>query len=228
MPGVGLPPARLQAMVEQSSMHGKRRMSMGKVVFNTSVSLDGFVAGPNDKPGNGLGDGGERLHDWIFNGSVEIPVAEGHMPMKVSPQSAALLKDEVTNNGVRIFGRRTFDNAEAWGGNAPGTCFIVTHTAPSEWNKPGSPFIFVTDGVQSAIRQAQQTAGDKNVVIASANILQQALQARLVDELYIEQVALLLGGGVSLFGDLGEPVALERFNVVVAPGVTHLRFRVVK
>lgn len=201
---------------------------MGKVVFNTSVSLDGFVAGPNDRPGNGLGDGGEQLHEWVFGGSVEIPVAEGHMPLKVSPESAALLKDEVASSGVSIFGRRTFDNAEAWGGNAPGTCIIVTHTIPPEWNKPGSRFIFVTDGVPSAIRQAQQVAGDKNVIISSASILQQALQAGLVDELYLSQVPLLLGGGVSLFGNLGMPVNLERFNVVAAPGVTHLRFRVVK
>lgn len=202
---------------------------MGKVVFNTSVSLDGFVAGPNDRPGNGMGDGGEQLHDWVFNGSVELRLGEGHMPMKVSPESAAVIKDEVAGNGAMIFGRRTFDNAEAWGGNAPSRpCFVVTHTIPPEWNKAGSPFIFVTDGVESAIRQAQQVAGNKNVVIATANLLQQALKAGLIDELYLEQVPLLLGGGVSLFGSLDEPIALERFRVVAAPGVTHLRFRVVK
>jgi dihydrofolate reductase len=203
---------------------------MGKVVFNTSVSLDGFVAGPNDGPDNGLGDGGERLHDWVFNGSVEIALAEGHIPMKVSPQSAALLKEEVASNGAMVFGRRTFDIVHGWEGHPPQRpCFIVTHTIPPEWNKTGSPFIFVTDGVESAIRQAQQTAGNKNVVIATASILQQALRAGLVDELYLEQVPLLLGGGVRLFDNLGaQPIALERFNVVAAPGVTHLRFRVVK
>lgn len=202
---------------------------MGKVVFNTSVSLDGFVAGPHDGPENGLGDGGERLHDWIFNGDVEIGLAEGHIAMQVSPQSAALLQAEVASNGAMVFGRRTFDIVDGWSGNPPQRpCFVVTHTIPSKWDKPGSPFIFVTDGVASAIAQAQQAAGEKNVVIATASILQQALQAGLVDELYLEQVPILLGGGVSLFGDLGAAIELERLKVVEAPGVTHLRFRVVK
>jgi len=203
---------------------------MGKVVFNTSVSLDGFVAGPNDGPENGLGDGGERLHDWLFNGSVEIALAEGHVAMKVSPQSAVLLKDEIASNGAMIFGRRTFDLVDGWSGQPPQRpCFIVTHTIPPKWNKPGSPFIFVTDGVESAIRQAQQVAEDKNVVISTASILQQALKAGLVDELYLEQVPILLGGGVRLFDNLGaSPMELERIRVVEAPGVTHLRFRVVK
>jgi len=202
---------------------------MGKVVFNTSVSLDGFVAGPNDGPDNGLGDGGERLHEWGFSGSVEIALAEGHIALKVSPQSAALLKEEVANTGAMVFGRRTFDIVDGWSGNPPiRSCFVVTHTVPAKWDKPGSPFVFVTDGVASAIRQAQQVAGDKNVAIATASILQQALKAGLVDELYLEQTPILLGGGVSLFGDLGMPVELERIKVVEAPGVTHLRFRVVK
>lgn len=202
---------------------------MGKVVFNTSVSLDGFVAGPNDGPDNGLGDGGERLHDWIFNGDVGIALAEGHIAMKVSPQSAALLQGEFAGHGPMIFGRRTFDIVDGWSGNPPQRpCFVVTHRVPAKWDKPGSPFIFVTDGVASAISQAQQVAGAKNVVIATASILQQTLQAGLVDELYLEQVPILLGGGVSLFGNLDTVVELDRLKVVAAPGVTHLRFRVVK
>lgn len=202
---------------------------MGKVVFNTSVSLDGFVAGSNDSPDNGLGDGGERLHDWVFNGSIEITLAEGHMPLRVSPQSAALLQAEFANHGPMVFGRRTFDIVDGWSGNPPQRpCFVVTHSVPAKWDKPGSPFNFVTDGVTSAIRQAQQVAGAKNVVIATASILQQALQAGLVDELYLEQVPILLGGGVSLFGNLGATIELARIKAVEAPGVTHLRFRVVK
>lgn len=202
---------------------------MGKVIFNTSVSLDGFVAGPHDGPDNGLGDGGERLHDWIFNGSVEISLAEGHMPLRISPQSAALLQAEFADHGPMLFGRRTFDIVDGWSGNPPHRpCFVVTHSVPAKWDKPGSPFSFVTDGVASAIRQAQQVAGEKNVVIATASILQQALQAGLVDELYLEQVPILLGGGVSLFSNLGATIELERIKVVEAPGVTHLRFRVVK
>jgi dihydrofolate reductase len=203
---------------------------MGKVVFNMTVSLDGFVAGPNDGPDNGLGDGGDALFKWYFSGSTEVPISDGNMVLKVSPQSAALLTEALNNAGAGIWGRRTFDIARAWGGHPPGTpCFIVTHHPPPEWVKPGSPFTFVTDGVESAVRQAKAAAGDKDVVISTANILQQALNAGLVDELHLDVAPLLLGGGVRLFDNLaGEPLALESLRVVEAPGVTHLAFRVVK
>ena len=105
----------------------------------------------------------------------------------------------------------------------------MTHTVPREWVKAGSPFAFVTDGVASAIRQAQQAAGDKDVAVGSAQIMQQCLQAGLLDELRIDLAPVLLGDGVRLFEHLGAaPIALERTRVVEAPGVTHLRFRVVK
>ena len=108
-------------------------------------------------------------------------------------------------------------------------CFIVTHTVPQEWVKEGSPFTFVTDGVESAIRQARQAAGDKDVVICTASILQQCLKAGLVDEIHIDVAPVLLGGGVRLFDNLGTtPIELERIRVIEAPGVTHLGFRVVK
>ena len=133
--------------------------------------------------------------------------------------------------GAMVAGRRMFDIANAWGGNPPGggPCFIVTHSAPQEWIKEGSPFIFVTDGVESAIRQAKQAAGDKNVAVSSANIMQQCLKAGLLDEIHIDLVPVLLGEGVRLFDHLGaEPIQLERTRVIEAPGVTHLRFRVIK
>jgi dihydrofolate reductase len=108
-------------------------------------------------------------------------------------------------------------------------CFIVTHTVPQEWVKDGSPFTFVTDGVESAIRQAKQAAGDKNVAVCTASILQQCLKTGLLDEMVINLVPVLLGGGVRLFDNLGpEPIELESTGVVEAPGVTHLQFRVVK
>jgi dihydrofolate reductase len=129
-----------------------------------------------------------------------------------------------------VWGRRTFDIAKAWGGHPPGRpCFIVTHSVPQEWVKEGSPFIFITGGVESAIRQARQAAGDKDVVICTASILQQCLKAGLVDEIHIDVAPLLLGGGVRLFDNLGaQPIGLERLRVIEAPGVTHLGFRVVK
>jgi dihydrofolate reductase len=110
-----------------------------------------------------------------------------------------------------------------------GSHFVVTHTVPQEWVKEGSPFTFVTDGVESAVKKAKQAAGDKNVDVIGANIVQQCIKAGLLDEIQIDLVPVLLGGGVRLFDHLGtEPIELERTRMVEALGVTHLRFRVVK
>jgi dihydrofolate reductase len=130
-----------------------------------------------------------------------------------------------------VAGRRMFDIANAWQGHPPGEvpCFIVTHSAPQEWVKEGSPFVFVTDGVESAIRQAKKAAGDKDVSVASASIAKQCLRAGLLDEIHIDLAPVLLGGGVRLFEVLGnKPIDLETIQVIDAPGVTHLTFRVVK
>ena len=202
---------------------------MGNVVFNMTVSLDGFVAGPNDSPEKGLGEGGDALFKWYFTGDTEIPISDGNMTLKVSQQSAKLLEDAMRNYGAGVWGRRTFDIAHAWSGHPPGSpAFIVTHTVPQEWSYQGSPFTFVTDGVESAIRQAQQAAGDKDVVICTASILQQCLNLGLMDEIHIDVAPLLLGKGVRLFDHLDiKPMELERIRVVDAPGVTHMAFRVV-
>lgn len=203
---------------------------MSKVVFNMTMSLDGFVAGSNDGPGNGLGDGGERLFDWYFGGTTEIPISDGKMVLKVAEQSARLVTHAIAQNGAGVWGRKTFDIANAWGGHPPGTpCFIVTHDAPQSWVYDGSPFTFVTDGVASAIHQAKQAAGEKNVVVCTATILQQCLNLGLIDEIHIDVAPLLLGKGVRLFDQLNiAPTQLEIIHVVQAPSVTHLAYRVVK
>lgn len=203
---------------------------MGKVTFNMTMSLDGFVAGPNDSPENGLGDGGEGLFNWYFGGDTEILLSEGTPPLKVSKQSADILQSAIKTYGAGVWGRKTFDIAHAWGGNPPGSpAFIVTHNVPQEWVKEGSPFIFVTDGVESAIHQAKQAAGDKDVVICTANILQQALKAGLVDEIHVEVSPILIGGGVSLFDRLGTgPINLECIRAIQEPNVLHLGYRVLK
>ncbi len=204
---------------------------MSKVIFSSTISLDGFVAGPNDGPENGLGDGGGRLFDWYFSGDTEIPISNGNMVLKVSPQSAALVKEAMARTGAEIWGRRTFEIAGAWNGHPPGgaPCFIVTHHPPPEWDDAGSPFTFVTDSVESAIRQAKAAAGEKDVILCTASLLQQGLQAGLVDEIHLDLAPVLLGGGVRLFTNLANPpIALETIRVVAAPGVTHLGFRVVK
>ncbi len=203
---------------------------MRKVVFNITVSVDGFVAGPNDGPDNGLGDGGDALFNWYFSGDTEVKISEGTPMLKVSRQSAKVMKEAFETCGAGVWGRRTFDIAHAWGGHPPITpSFIVTHHVSQEWVYEGSPFTFVTDGVESAIRQAQEAAGDKNVVVCTASILQQCLNAGLMDEIYIDVAPILLGKGVRLFDHLNtEPIQLERIHVIEAPGVTHFGFRVVK
>jgi dihydrofolate reductase len=156
----------------------------------------------------------------------------GNVPeFKVSRQSAEHLKEVTQTMGAMVAGRRMFDIADAWHGQPPGggPCFIVTHSPPEEWLYPGSPFTFVTGGVESAVRQAQAAAGDKDVAVSSASIAKQCLRAGLLDEIYLDLVPVLLGGGVCLFEPQGvEPVQLETIRVVEAPGVTHLGFRVVK
>jgi dihydrofolate reductase len=204
---------------------------MGKVVFENSVSLDGFVAGPNDNPDNGLGDGGDALFAWYENGDTDFPLPGTPMVFHVSRASADFLRDEWQSIGAMICGRRMFDISRAWGGNPPGgeNCFVVTHHPPREWVKPGSPFTFVTDGVESAIRQAQQVAGDKTVSLSSASILQQAIKAGLLDEIILDLTPVLLGSGVRLFDHLGKaPIQLEPIATIEGKGVTHLKYRVVR
>jgi dihydrofolate reductase len=204
---------------------------MGKVIFENSVSLDGFVAGPNDNPENGLGDGGEALFRWYSSGDVAFPLAGTDMVFHISRASADLLTEEWGKLGAMVAGRRMFDIAHAWGGYPPGggPCFIVTHHPPEEWLKADSPFTFVTDGVESAIRQAKQAAGNKDVSLASASIAQQAIKAGLLDEIMMSLTPVLLGGGVRLFDKLGvTPLQLEIIRVVAGKDVTHLKYRIIK
>lgn len=204
---------------------------MGKVVTSISMSLDGFVAGPNDGRELPLGEGGEILFKWYNSGDTELPLPGTDMVFKVSQTSAELLREEWSKIGAMVAGRRMFDIASAWGGNPPGgsPCFVVTHNPPQEWVKEGSPFTFVTDGVESAINQAKEAAGDKNVSVATASITQQAINAGLLDEIHIDLAPVLLGDGVRLFDHLGgAPFELESIRAIKTPDVTHLAFRVVK
>ncbi len=197
---------------------------MGSVITGISMSLDGFIAGPNDDV--------QQLFKWYSSGDTEIPVQEGRMTLKVSKESAAVLEGAFTGGGMgaMVTGRRNFDLAQAWGGHPPFVPTIVlTHRAPQEWVKEGSPFIFITDGIESAIRRARQVAGDKNIAVATPSITQQCLKAGLLDGIHIDLVPVLLGSGKRLFEYLGiEPIELEVTEVVAAPGVTHLTYRVVK
>jgi dihydrofolate reductase len=204
---------------------------MGKVTTGLSMSLDGFIAGPNDGPGSPLGDGGERLFAWYSGGDTEYRLPGTEMVFMVSPQSAQLLGEAHTNMGAFVTGRRTFDISNGWGGSPPlgVPTFVVTHSVPQEWAYQGSPFTFVTDGVESAVEQARAVAGDKNVATGAASIAQQCIRAGLLDEIHIDLVPVLLGDGIRLFDHLGAgPIELESTEVIEGAGVTHLTFRVVK
>ena len=206
---------------------------MAKVRVELSMSLDGFIAGPNDSSENGLGDGGDALFHWYSNGDTDFPLPGTDMVFKISRVSADFLRESWLMTGASVTGRRTFDITNGWGGVPPGGVdapfFVVTHSIPQAWVKPGSPFTFVTDGVESAVEQAKQAAGDKHVDLMGASIVQQSIRAGLVDEIQIDLAPVLLGGGVRLFDHLGaRPIELEQLDVMKGLGVTHLRYRVIK
>ena len=204
---------------------------MGQVAMGLTMSLDGFIAGPNDGPAQPLGEGGMRLFDWYSSGDTEYRLPGTAMVFRVSPASADLLREAHGTMGAFVTGRRTFDIANGWGGRPPlgVPTFVVTHAVPQEWVYEGSPFTFVTDGVESAIQQARAVAGDKTVAVGAASLAQQCLKLGLLDEIQIHLVPVLLGEGVRLFDHLGgEPIELESTRVIETPGVTHLTFRVLK
>jgi dihydrofolate reductase len=203
---------------------------MGKLVADITMSLDGFITGPDDAPGRGLGERGEVLHNWVMGRPWRYD-DEGRLfaPLDVDRK---VLQEAVGSMGAGIIGRGMFDVAGAWGGNPPGgrdaRYFVLTHAVPPEWARPDSPFTFVTDGIESALAQARAVAGDKDVGIGGgASVIQQYLAAGLVDELRLHLAPVLLGAGKRLFDHLGnETIELERTRVIESPFATHLVFNV--
>jgi dihydrofolate reductase len=203
---------------------------MGKVVTDITTSLDGFVAGPNDGPELPLGEGGERLHEWVYG--LESWRKPHGLEGGEKNQDSEVLDEAFSAAGAVIVGRRMFDNAGGWGANPPFhmPVFVLTHgTRDTVAKEGGTTFTFVTDGIESALEQAKAAAGDKNVSVGGgANTIQQFLNAGVLDEIQIHIAPLLLGGGIRLFDDLDtERVQLERTRLIDSPRVTHLRFRVV-
>jgi dihydrofolate reductase len=210
---------------------GKENEAMGKVRTGHSVSLDGCIAGPNDGPEAPMGEGGEKLLGWYSSGDTECRLPGTEMVFRVSPQTAEFLSETSRTTGALLTGRRTFDLTHGWGGGHPlgVPVFVLTHTVPREWVYEGSPFTFVTDGLESALEQAKSVAGEKDVGVIGASLVQQCLRAGLLDEIHFDLVPVLLGNAVKLFDHPGtEPVDLECTRVIEGAGVTHLTFRVVK
>jgi dihydrofolate reductase len=196
---------------------------MATVLAGFTMSLDGFIADPDDNT--------ESLFEWFNSGDTEYVFPGGKMTVRLSPASAMVMRDIWQRVGALVTGRRMFDIAHGWGGSHPlnAPVFVVSHSIPEGWPRDDAPFTFVTDGVESALEQAKKVAGEKMVIVAGANVAQQALKAGLVDEIEVDLVPVLLGRGIRCFEYLGiEPVKLERTIVVPAPDVTHLRFRVKK
>jgi dihydrofolate reductase len=202
---------------------------MTKVVIDMSMSLDGFVAGPDDGKAHPLGrHGGEHVFDWYFSGKEER-----HHPL-FRPAPGAN-RDEVdrmfAESGAFIFGRRTYEIANGWGGRHPVNgvpTFVLTRNPPSDYPRGPSNLTFVTDGIESAVRQARAVAGGKDIKLGGASPGKQALAVGLCDEILIHLAPHLMGGGVRLFDALPDGIRLEKLSASDGPFATHLRYRVLK
>jgi dihydrofolate reductase len=193
---------------------------VGIVSMQASMSLDGYIADPSDNVG--------PLFDWYGNGEVEVRGADPDRVFRVSPASAAYLREAWANAVAGVIGRRLFDHTNGWNGRPPvgEAVFVVTHRPPTDWDFPDAPFTFVTDGVASAVAQAREFAGDRDVSVTPGNVGGQALAAGLVDEVRVDLVPVVFGAGVRYFGDYaGSPLLLENPEVVQGDRVTHLRYR---
>jgi dihydrofolate reductase len=193
---------------------------MGKVTCDISMSLDGFIAGPNVRVGNGMGDEGDRLHAWVFGANTEA--------------DDAIVAEKNAAPGAIVIGKRMFDvGFEPWGDPPPFgmPVFIVTHEAREPLPmQGGTTYTFVTKGIEAALELARNAAGDKDVGIwGGANIIQEYLKAGLLDELQLHVIPVLFGDGTRLFEDLGgRRIELKRTSTIDTPGATHFRFSVLK
>ena len=201
---------------------------MTRVHLSISMSLDGFVAGRNDGPDLGLGEGGERLHEWVYDlASWRGP--HGLEGGTTNPNSE-VLDEAVARTGAVVVGRRMYDNAHGWGDEPPFhvPVFVVTHEERQPLEKEGGTTFTFVGGVEEAIAEAKAAAGDRDVSIGGgASVVQQALAAGLLDEIQITLVPLLLGGGVRLFEDVPAGIELRPTRVLDGPGATHVRYEVV-
>jgi dihydrofolate reductase len=211
---------------------------MSKVICHQSISLDGFTAGPNQSLENPIGEGGLRLHEWMF-ATAAFRRMQGMSGGTEGPDSAVV--DEIASNdqvGAHILGRNMFDAGRGdwdpgwkgwWGDDPPyhHATFVLTHhpREPIEM-LGGTTFYFVTDGIESALRQAREAAGGKDVQIGGgASTVQQFLRAGQLDELYLDIVPIILGRGERLLENVGDP-RMTPVEVIASPTVTHVRYRI--
>ncbi|MFC4404066.1 dihydrofolate reductase family protein [Gracilibacillus xinjiangensis] len=200
---------------------------MGKVILDISMSVDGFVAGPNDTPEQPLGNGGGAIQNWLFSG--EQP-SRYNTFFKLSETNKQVFEGSIPSTGAMIVGRRTYDIVNGWGGSHPiegVPVFVVTNKAPEHYLEEKTPFIFVKEGVISAVNQAKGIAGDKNVSIGTASIASQCIRAGLIDEMHLHVAPVLLGKGTRLFDQIGpEQLKLESKQVIDGSDVVHLTYKI--
>jgi dihydrofolate reductase len=215
---------------------------MARLTLDISMSLDGFIAGPNRTVEQPLGDGGERLHEWIF-GLASFRERHGRSGGERNADDE-VVRETLDTAGAVLMGRRMFSGGEGpweddpvadgwWGDDPPFRVpvFVLTHHARETVAKQGgTSFIFVTDGLESALAQAREAAGDKDVSVAGgASLVQQCIEAGLLDEMQIHLVPVFLGGGVRLFDQLGDTRRdLEVERAIHSPAVTHVKYRLPK
>ena len=196
---------------------------MTKVYTGASMSLDGYISGPGES-------GFEHLFKWYGNGDVEIPTANPDIPIRTTAVSAEHFRAVIDQTGSLVVGRKLFDFTNGWGGSHPmGVPVVVlTHRPPEDWPRGGTPFTFVSDGVERAIEQAKALAGGRTVGVNGGTIASQCLEAGLLDEIWVDLIPVLLGGGTPFFEQLrSAPFELEGpVSVVQGTDVTHLRYRV--
>ncbi len=182
------------------------------------MSLDGYIAGPNDDPGNPGGDRFERLHEWFRNADGEFVRSSG---------PAGQFIDEFNATGAVLAGRRTVEQVDHWKGDHHGVPIFVPSHRPPGPSVANYPLVtYVTDGIASAMAQAKAAAGDRNVLVHGAYTAQRALEAGVLDELQIHQIPVLFGGGRRLFEALPSRLELEIVRVIDTPEATHIRYRV--
>jgi|SRR6185437_7707456 len=198
---------------------------MGKVLAGITTSVDGYVAGPRDGPGRGLGEGGERLHNWVFGGPWRY---EDETRGEASGEDAAWLERSMARIGAVVAGRATYEAARHWGDRNPWglPLFIVTHRPEDQ--PPGEEFVFI-EGVETAVARALESAGGRDIhVMGGAQVIRQALAAGLVDELTIIVAPVVLGAGKRLFDGFEQTLELEQTSARQSRFATFLEYRVLR
>ena len=205
---------------------------MGNVFFDVGVSLDGYLAGPNRGPGNPLGDGGTRIHTWMFRTASFLERIG--LPGGESSPDDELVREVFARAGAYVMGRRMFDEGEVgWPENPPfrAPVFVLTHSAREPWPRAGgTTFFFVTGGIVSALEQARAVAGGRDVrVSGGAETIWQFIEAGLIDEFTLHIAPLLLGTGIRLLDHIDPArLTLEQAGASSSPLVTHINYRVVR